>query len=740
LTIDTASGVLNNDTDGDGDTLAALLVDPPTDGTLQLNSDGSFTYTPDTGFSGIDTFTYQADDGVESSLPATVTITVAPGNEFTVAENSAAGTPVGQTSPPAGLGSETIYEIDDPSVPAELKLAADDHLSGNPAASVVLIEYLDLQCPTCQFFHPLIAQLENDFAGDLLVVRRHFPLNGPHPNAFEAAQAAEAAHRQGMFDEMVDRLFDLQDDWAGESDPTPLFQSYATALGLNLTQFNADMADPAIADRINRDLAAALDLGAPGTPTFYLGGSQIPNLANYADFAELVQTEVDAADQPFTLDRLTGEIFVHNPAMLDFETDPTHTLDITVRNTAGAGGIVTVTVHLSDVAEAPVALGDTYETSFEAELNVGAQEGVLANDSDPDGDSLTAVIVAQPSDGTIQLNSDGSFIYTPNDEFSGTDSFTYTATDGTLTSETATVTIVVSDANTFSVAENSAALTPVGQVAVSDSIGGDLIFEIEDASVPAELKLAADDHLSGDPAASVVLVEYLDIQCPVCRTYHPLVAQLEADFQGDLLVVRRHYPLNGPHPNAFEAAQAAEAAHRQGMFREMVDMLFDLQGNWAGEGDPTPLFQSYATALGLNLTQFNADMADPAIADRINRDLAAALDLGALGTPTFYVDGTRITNPSSGFDFANVIQSAVTASVGPFTINRLTGELFVHNSAVLDFETTPTFTLNVTVRNVAGASETIPVTVNLTDVNESPAPASAPVDQAMAEEDDWLTP
>jgi hypothetical protein len=67
-------GVLANDLDVDGGELSALLVQDVENGTLELRDDGSFTYTPDTRFVGVDRFTYVASDGVDSSNPATVTI------------------------------------------------------------------------------------------------------------------------------------------------------------------------------------------------------------------------------------------------------------------------------------------------------------------------------------------------------------------------------------------------------------------------------------------------------------------------------------------------------------------------------------------------------------------------------------------------------------------------------------------------------------------------------------------
>jgi len=92
----------------------------------------------------------------------------------------------------------------------------------------------------------------------------------------------------------------------------------------------------------------------------------------------------------------------------------------------------------------PVAVDDSYSVAAGGSLYVGAP-GVLANDSDPDGDPLTAIQVSGPSNGTVTLNADGSFSYTPNPSFSGTDSFTYKANDGALNSNIATVTITVTD-------------------------------------------------------------------------------------------------------------------------------------------------------------------------------------------------------------------------------------------------------------------------------------------------------
>ena len=106
-------------------------------------------------------------------------------------------------------------------------------------------------------------------------------------------------------------------------------------------------------------------------------------------------------------------------------------------------------------ATAPVALPDAYATDEDTTLKVAAP-GVLGNDSDTDGDPLTAVLDTATSDGTLTLNSDGSFDYDPDPDFNGSDSFTYHANDGSDDSNTATVTITVNSLNDPPVASISA--------------------------------------------------------------------------------------------------------------------------------------------------------------------------------------------------------------------------------------------------------------------------------------------
>jgi VCBS repeat-containing protein len=104
------------------------------------------------------------------------------------------------------------------------------------------------------------------------------------------------------------------------------------------------------------------------------------------------------------------------------------------------------TVTLAVTNSAPVAVADEYETAANTALNVAAP-GVLDNDSDADGDDLTAVLDSDVSNGSLTLNADGSFVYTPDAGFTGSDTFTYHANDGLADSNGVTVTITVAQDN-----------------------------------------------------------------------------------------------------------------------------------------------------------------------------------------------------------------------------------------------------------------------------------------------------
>lgn len=171
-------------------------------------------------------------------------------------------------------------------------VVADDHVTGNPSATVTLFEYSDFQCPACRASFPFVKDLLKNLGGQFRLVYRHFPL-AQHQNAQLAAQAAEAASLQGKFWEMHDLLFNNQDDWAESTTAADIFARYAGTLNLDVNKFKSDINSQAVIDRVNRDLAAANSIGVNSTPTFYLGQYQL----NLPSFSALRQSVEDAINK-----------------------------------------------------------------------------------------------------------------------------------------------------------------------------------------------------------------------------------------------------------------------------------------------------------------------------------------------------------------------------------------------------------------------------------------------------------
>src|SRR5205807_620197 len=119
---------------------------------------------------------------------------------------------------------------------------------------------------------------------------------------------------------------------------------------------------------------------------------------------------------------------------------------------ATSSATVTITVNAA-VNTPPVATADSYNAIEDTPLVIStAATGVLANDTDVDGDTLTATVATNPTHGTLALTAHGSFTYTPAANYTGADSFTYTASDGHSGSATATVSLTIAAVNDAPVA------------------------------------------------------------------------------------------------------------------------------------------------------------------------------------------------------------------------------------------------------------------------------------------------
>ena len=194
------------------------------------------------------------------SQPAAATTAAAPATAPAAAEGNAA---TGGALSPAGFPATLPWK-------------------GNPNGAVTIVEVSDFQCPFCSRVGPSIKGLLEAYPNDVKVVWANQPLPF-HPNAKPAATAALAAHRQGKFWEMHDKLFANQQTLSADN-----YLVWAKEIGLDIEKFKKDLTDPALSTQIDKEQAAANAVGANGTPSFFIGGKLVQGALPVEEFKKAV--------------------------------------------------------------------------------------------------------------------------------------------------------------------------------------------------------------------------------------------------------------------------------------------------------------------------------------------------------------------------------------------------------------------------------------------------------------------
>ncbi|MFA6227587.1 MAG: thioredoxin domain-containing protein [Patescibacteria group bacterium] len=140
----------------------------------------------------------------------------------------------------------------------------------------------------------------------------------------------------------------------------------------------------------------------------------------------------------------------------------------------------------------------------------------------------------------------------------------------------------------------------------------------------------------GNINAQLVIVEFADFQCPVCQEEFSVIRTIANKYEQDILFIFRNYPVKGD--DSMVLAQAGYCAQEQGKFWPFHDRLFLQQGNFNNEEE----FNAIIKSSGLNLAKFNNCLKSLKYQPKVTEDIADALDLGARGTPTFYVNGKKL--------------------------------------------------------------------------------------------------
>ena len=382
-----APGVLGNDTDPDGDSLSAILTSTVSHGSLTLNVNGSFSYTPNAGYTGPDAFSYHANDGSADSSSVTVSLTVNP----------------------TGSGGITFRGV----------------ASGTNASTTSL----------------LVSRPAATLAGDVLLaavtVRGTPTISAPAGWSLVRSDARATTFTQAVFVHL-----------AGGAEPASYTWSFslaATAVGTIAAYSGVDTANPVVAHagQANNSATAmtapSLTLALPNTwlVGFYgiVGKITISPPAGMTERVEIVSPTGVSSKLTATLDDQSNPASGATGTRVATAASAAHNIGQLIALRPGAGGP-------PPPNNPPLATADSYATSQDTPLVQGAP-GVLGNDTDPDGDSLSAILTSTVSHGSLTLNVNGSFSYTPNAGYTGPDAFSYHANDGSADSSSVTVSLTV---------------------------------------------------------------------------------------------------------------------------------------------------------------------------------------------------------------------------------------------------------------------------------------------------------
>jgi VCBS repeat-containing protein len=474
-----APGVLGNDTDPDSPTLTAILVTGPAHASsFTLNSDGSYTYVHDGSETLSDSFTYKANDGFLDSNVATVNITITPVNDAPVANDDAYSVAEGGTlsiAAPGVLGNDTDADsptltavlVSSPLHAASFTLNADGSFTYVHDGSETLTDSftykandgsLDSNVATVTITVTPVndAPVAND---DTYGVAEGGTLNVAAPGVLGndtdvdsptiTAILVSGPSHASSFTLNADGSFTYVHDGSETTTDSFTYKANDGSLDSNVATVTINISPVNDAPTANNDAytvaeGGTLNVAAPGV----IANDTDPDSPTLT--AVLVSGPAHASS--FTLNGDGSFTYVH---------DGSETLSdsFTYKVSDGSlfSNVATVNITVTPVNDAPTAVNDgPYTVAEGGTLNVAAP-GVLGNDTDPDSPTLTAVLVSGPSHASsFTLNADGSFTYVHDGSETLSDSFTYKASDGSLFSNVATVSITISPVNDPPTANNDA--------------------------------------------------------------------------------------------------------------------------------------------------------------------------------------------------------------------------------------------------------------------------------------------
>jgi protein-disulfide isomerase len=617
------------------------------------------------------------------------------------------GTPTPPAPPPRiPVGSE-VYKV----------IPGDAPTTGAKEPKITLIEFSDFQCPYCSRAKGTVEELLKLYKDDLQVTFRHFPLPF-HNNATPAAIAAVAAAQQGKFWQMHDKLFANQQALA----PADI-EKYASEIGLDMAKFKAALDDPKVKAQVESDKKMGETFGVGGTPSFFINGHAFSGAYPLDSFKNAINDEIKKVDAliaggtpraglyaalvkdgldkaaPKKEEARPGEPAPNDVYKADIKGAPIKgakdalvtivqfsdfqcpfcsrvepTVDQVMKEYAGKVRVawrnLPLPFHNNAKPAAIAAMAanqqgkfwEMHDTLFKnqqalsaADFDKYAQELKLNMPKFKAAQEDKKIAESIDADAAMggKIGARGTPAFFINGRFlSGAQPFE--RFKALIDEELKKAEELAKKAGGKGKVYDAIMKTAKAEVGggSAPSAGG------EPAPGPAKKVDVGNAPARGPKNAPITVVLFSDFQCPFCGRIEPSITELEKAYPGKVRVAWKNFPLSF-HNNAKPAAEAALAAHEQGKFWEMHDILFKNQQALSAAD-----LEKYAKDIGLDMGKFKAAIDSHKFAAQIDNDTKQGSDLGVSGTPAAFVNGQLISGAQPVEAFKKIVDAELAAKGG----------------------------------------------------------------------------
>ncbi|WP_407309719.1 Ig-like domain-containing protein [Pseudomonas sp. nanlin1] len=478
--------LLTSATDVDGDALTFAATSQPSNGTLVLNPNGSYTYTPNTNFNGTDSFSYSVTDADGAVTTATITFDVTPVYDAPVAAGSIAAISANDGTSVSLNVSGNFADVDGTALTYSAT-GLPNGISINPTTGLISGDLgSSASSAVAGGIYNVIVTASDGLGG---TVSQSFTLTATNPAPTAGNTTVTLAEDTPVSGNLVTTATDVDGDtltFTATTQPANgtlvlnpngsyTFTPNANFNGTDSFTYSVTDADGAVATAtITFDVTAVYDAPVAAGPIAAISANDGTSVSlnvsgNFAD--------VDGTALTYSATGLPNGISINPTTGLisgDLGSSASSAVaggiyNVIVTASDGLGGTVSQTFTLTATNPAPTASN----TSVSLAEDTVVTGNLVTTATDVDGDALTFTATTQPANGTLVLNPNGSYTYTPNANFNGTDSFSYSVTDADGAVTTATITFNVSPIYDAPVATGSiAAVSANDSTAINLNVAG----------------------------------------------------------------------------------------------------------------------------------------------------------------------------------------------------------------------------------------------------------------------------